>query len=258
MIARARRASEHWREAPGEDVTIRYLTIGKGRPLVLLHGLSGSVRWWRHNIDALAEEHTLFLIDLVRYRGKRSPRFVLRATARRLVGWLRSVGITSADWMGHSMGGAIAAEIAADFPEAVEKLVLVDPALIFLESRLRLSPLDFIRSSPAFSLSLIPVLVQDALRTGPRTLVRSALDLLTTDLREKLPGIHAPTLVIWGERDGILPVRLSEKLRAHLPPGGIFRVIAGAGHNPMWERPALFNREVLEFLRVREAGGSIK
>jgi len=82
--------------------------------------------------------------------------------------------------------------------------------------------------------------------------VRSALDLLTSDLREKLSAIQAPTLVIWGEKDGILPVSLSEKLRVHLPPGGIFKVIPGAGHNPMWETPMQFNREVLEFLRVRE------
>lgn len=252
MIARARRATEHWREAAGEDVTIRYMTMGKGRPLILLHGLSGSVRWWRHNLDALAEQHTVFVVDLVRHRGTQKPRFVLRSTARRLVGWMRSIEIDSADFIGHSMGGAIAAEIAADFPARVQKLVLVDPAVIFLESRLRLSPLDIIRYSPAFSLSLVPVLVQDALRTGPTTLVRSALDLLTSDLREKLPGIQAPTLVIWGEKDGILPVRLSEKLRVHLPPGGVFTVIPGAGHNPMWERPALFNREVLEFLKIRE------
>ncbi len=251
MIARARRASEQWREAQGEDVAIRYLTLGKGRPLILLHGLSGSVRWWRYNLDALAEQHTVFVIDLVRYRGTRTPRFVLRATARRLVGWLGSVGITSADWMGHSMGGAIAAEIAADFPTYVEKLVLVNPALIFPETWLRLSPLDLLRYSSAFSLSLLPVLLQDAVSTGPRTLVRSALDLLTSDLREKLPGIQAPTLLVWGERDGILPVRLSEKLRAHLPPGGTYQVIPGAGHNPMWERPEIFNRQVLEFLRTR-------
>ncbi|MGV3533916.1 MAG: alpha/beta fold hydrolase, partial [Chthoniobacteraceae bacterium] len=232
--------------------TIRYLMMGKGRPLILLHGLSGSVRWWRHNLEALAEQHTVFVVDLVRYRGTKTPRFVLRSTARRLAGWMRSIEIESADFMGHSMGGAIAAEVAADFPERVQKLVLVDPALIFLENRLGLSPWDFIRCSPAFSLSLVPVLVQDALRTGPTTLVRSALDLLTSDLREKLATIQAPTLVIWGEKDGILPVRLSEKLRAHLPPGGTIRIIPGAGHNPMWERPALFNQEVLEFLRVRE------
>src|SRR5690606_26761726 len=136
MIARARRASENWREAAGEDVTIRYLMMGKGRPLILLHGLSGSVRWWRHNLEALAEQHTVFVVDLVRYRGTKTPRFVLRSTARRLAGWMRSIEIESADFIGHSMGGAIAAEVAADFPERVQKLVLVDPALIFLESRL--------------------------------------------------------------------------------------------------------------------------
>ena len=50
----------------------------------------------------------------------------------------------------------------------------------------------------------------------------------------------------------VFPQDFYRQLRAHLPPGGTFRVIPGAGHNPMWERPAVFNREVLEFLRMRD------
>ncbi|RYD73254.1 MAG: alpha/beta hydrolase, partial [Verrucomicrobiaceae bacterium] len=98
---------------------------------------------------------------------------------------------------------------------------------------------------------LVPVLLQDAWRTGPRLLLTTARDLVMTDLRPKLPRIQAQTLVVWGRHDGILLPSRADEICALIPHSRLF-VLPNAGHNPMWEQPAEFNTKVLEFLSSPE------
>jgi pimeloyl-ACP methyl ester carboxylesterase len=72
--------------------------------------------------------------------------------------------------------------------------------------------------------------------------------LLTTDFRPKLSLVKAPTLLVWGERDALIPLEIGKRLCHHLPASNRIVVIKGAGHNPMWDRPAAFNRVVEDFL----------
>lgn len=237
-----------WHEAEAGDVTIRFLVCGKGPPVVLLHGLSGSVRWWRRNIPALSRSFRVFAVDVVHYKGDQyGSRFVLDEAARRLAAWIVSVGLERVSVIGHSMGGAIATELAADFPERVEKLVLANPAVFFPEEAPLLSVPRLVREGTHFPLTLVPVLVADALRAGPLVLLNAARAVLSRDLREKLGAIRAPTLVIWGEHDGILPGAISRQICRHIPHCELLR-LEEAGHNPMWEQPDSFNEAVLRFL----------
>ncbi len=242
------RTGGRWHEAEAGDVSVRFLVCGKGPPVVLLHGLSGSVRWWQHNIPALSREFRVFAIDLVHHERRRGrSQFVLGETARRLAAWITAIGLDRVSLVGHSMGGAIAAELAADFPDRVEKLVLANPAVLFPVREPRVSVMRFARRSPHFPLTLVPVLVGDALRAGPLVLWQSARAVLARDLREKLRTIRAQTLVVWGEHDGILPGATPREIAARVPRCELLRM-ADAGHNPMWEQPEKFNAAVSTFL----------
>jgi pimeloyl-ACP methyl ester carboxylesterase len=92
-----------------------------------------------------------------------------------------------------------------------------------------------------------PVLASDAYRAGPITLARAARQVLAGDLRAKLSTIQAPTLVVWGEHDTIVPPTLGTQLLEHLPQARLV-VVPGSGHNPMWDAAAVFNQTVREFL----------
>jgi 3-oxoadipate enol-lactonase len=105
-----------------------------------------------------------------------------------------------------------------------------------------------VRNAPHFPQDLIPLLIQDAVRTGPRVLFRATKDLLMSDLRAKLPLIQAPTLVIWGIYDGILPLSVGENLVKFVRNSRLV-VMERAGHCPMWEDPVEFNRLACEFLQ---------
>jgi pimeloyl-ACP methyl ester carboxylesterase len=91
------------------------------------------------------------------------------------------------------------------------------------------------------------ILLGDALRAGPATLHNATRAVLAADLRPRLGQINAPTLVIWGERDNLVPLEYG-KLLAESLPNARLEVIEGAGHNPMWDRPDELNRLVAGFL----------
>jgi len=222
--------------------------VGEGPPLILLHGLAGSARWWRHNVPALSRRFRVAAIDLPGFGAShRDARLVLDETAGQLVAVMDRLGFERAHVVGHSMGGLVAGGLAADHPDRVDRLVLVDAGFLSLDpSWLRrvTGPIVALRwTSP----TLLPVVVGDALRSGPIRMAHATREILQADWRAKLAGIRAPTLVIWGEHDTICPPVIGREINARVP-GSRLVVLAGAAHCPMWERPADFDREVLSFL----------
>jgi pimeloyl-ACP methyl ester carboxylesterase len=228
--------------------------VGCGPPLVLVHGLSASSRWWRRNIPDLARHFHVYAVDLpgfgtnrARPLNRREARFTLHDASRCLVDWMDETGIERASIIGHSMGGYIAVDLAAEYPEHVDRIVLVDAALLPAGATVRRSTTALFRSLARIRPDFIPVLAVDAVRAGPLTALRASQQLHARDLRPKLASIHAPTLVVWGDNDLVVPVDVAEEIAAAVP-GARLSVIEHAGHSPMWDRADDFNRLVLAFL----------
>lgn len=137
--------------------------------------------------------------------------------------------------------------LAGRRPEAVRSLVLVAPAGVPTGRSMfgYLSPLlSAVRyATPYF----LPVLLYDALRMGPVTLWRAARDLLAEDVRGDLQRIEAPTLLIWGENDTLVPPAVGTVLREEIPDSRLL-ILNGAAHAPMFDRPDEFNAALLTFL----------
>ncbi|HEX5692121.1 MAG TPA: alpha/beta hydrolase [Roseiflexaceae bacterium] len=238
------------------SATIAYQEAGDGPPVVLIHGLSGSSRWWARNIGPLAERFHVYVIDLIGFGDSRGgQRFMLDKAADYLARWMDQLGITRSSLVGHSMGGYIAAELAADAPERVERVVLVDAAALPFEQSFGWHFASMLRELQHLPPDFFPTLLFDALRAGPATLWDAATALMRADLRPKLERIAAPTLVVWGERDAIVPLALGKQLTRLLPEREML-VIKNAGHNPMWDCPQAFNREVAAFLLGSEQGST--
>jgi pimeloyl-ACP methyl ester carboxylesterase len=227
---------------------------GEGPPLVLLHGLAASWAWWRRNIPALSAAFRVTAIDLPGFGGThRDARFVLEDVPRQVVDLMADIGIDRAHVVGHSMGGVVAGGIAAEHPERVDKLVLVDAGFIALEPSWRHRITGAVATLPWSSASMAPVLVRDLWRSGLVRMAGATVEVLGNDWQGKLPSVQAPTLVVWGEHDGICAPTIGRQVAAMIP-GATLTVIAGAGHNPMWERAEAFDREVLAFLGSGIAG----
>jgi pimeloyl-ACP methyl ester carboxylesterase len=201
--------------------------------VVCVHGLAGSPRWWRPVLPALEERHRVELLDLRRVPPARGA------------DWLAARVRDDTAVLAHSLGGLLAAQVAARRPLA--QLVLVDPAGLPSGRRRVLEPLALAATLATVRPAFLPTLTFDALRWGPLALARGGLYALGADLRRDLERIDAPTLVLWGERDRLVPVRLAH-LWCEAIPGARVELIPRAGHVPMVENPSAFVRAVLDFL----------
>lgn len=262
-----------------EGGQVRYLRAGTGPPVLLVHGLLGYSFSWRFTIPALAQRHTVFALDLPGIGfSQRRPEMdcSMTAAAARLLRFLDAVGIPTTDLVGNSHGGALSILAAAAAPERIRKLVLVAPVNPWSSQGRVL--IDIFSSAPgaaAFRRGhrllkpvhgiLLARMYGDRRRISPGTIEGYAAPmdipgsedyLLKTvacwladlpKLEAALPQVSAPTLLVWGSRDGAVYPESAEEVGRRLP-GSRLRFIKGAGHLPFEEFPDHFNRLVLDFL----------
>ncbi len=222
-------------------------------PLVLIHGLSGSRRWWRYNLPALEAVRTVYVVELVGFGSVRRRQRALgvREAAALVSEWMDALDLRSAALIGHSMGGQIALRVAALQPERVTRLVLAAASGLLHRAWWQVAaqlPLAMRRGRIGF----VPTILADGARAGLPNLIRSSRDLLQDDVTDVLPAIRQPTLVIWGDGDVLLPPALGEAISAGIA-GSRFVLLPHAGHVLMVDAPQPFNREVLAFLAAPEA-----
>jgi pimeloyl-ACP methyl ester carboxylesterase len=244
------------REVRVEGYPVRYSVAGEGDSVVLVHGLSGSMRWWSRNVPALAERYRVHLVNLPGFGTVRPPRrrFVLAEAASWLLAWIEAVGLEGGvHLVGHSMGGYLSLRLAARRPEVVRKLVLVDPAGVPSGRGMLGHLVPLLLAARCATPAFLPVLARDALYAGPATLLRASRDLLAEDVRGDLRRVEAPALLIWGKNDTLIPPSAGELMRAEIPDSRLL-VIEGAGHNPMFDRPREFDRALLAFLAGETVG----
>jgi pimeloyl-ACP methyl ester carboxylesterase len=236
--------------------SLAYEVNGAGPPLVLLHGLSGSGRWWSRNVPAFASSFRTYAVDLPGFGASRRVRWSrLDDTVDRLADWIAAEGLSRAHIAGHSLGAAVAARLAARHPKRVDRLVLVDAAIRLVGKRLSPRATDVVRTVRSGMPGFAPILVRDLLRCHPWSFVAATVDALQPDWDSHLARITAPTLVVWGERDAITSLPLGRDIAETVADARLL-VLPNAGHNPMWECAEAFNSEVLRFLTDRDDTGT--
>jgi 3-oxoadipate enol-lactonase len=228
-------------------------SVPPARPLVLVHGVSSGPGCWARVAAAIGHRRELVLVDLCD-RPNGLARFSLRAAASELAGKLEERRIHGAVLAGHSMGGLIGISLAAERPDLVRALVLVDtPALPLpggVAGRAAAIALSTGRTDPA-SLSM---LVSGLWRMGAIRLWYALAEILRAELAPALHGLAIPTLLVWGASDTIVPVEVGREMALRIPRARLV-LIGGAGHMPMWERSAEFTAALDRFLDEVDAAG---
>ena len=234
---------------------LHYRILGTGSPLILIHGFGVSGHVWQRVLPYLTQEHRVFIVDLPgygrsTYRETRAP-WRLREMAPLLAAWLQRMQLSSVHLMGHSMGGAIAIQLAAA-PELVKSLTLVDAAGMPFRSTFAALAARSARSFIQLRNGGYPLpLVRDVLRPRVRLFWQGATQMTTCDFRAEIAALTMPTLIIWGEQDVLVPISLGYELRNALPHA-VFVPLSNSGHRPMLAQPALMSGVVLAFLSEQE------
>ena len=197
-----------------EDRRMCWQEAGSGPPVVLVHGLGTSSDWWDRTIPALADRYRVLAVDLVGFGRSRGQPFRLDRAADEVAAWAASIGLERAAFVGHSMGGLVTADLAARHPGLVERLVLVDAAGLALPQRVTSHLLHVVRGGRNLPGRVYAIALEGVLRCGPLAIARAGHEILATDLADRLGRIRAPTLVVWGEHDWLLPIEFGRRLTA--------------------------------------------
>ena len=227
---------------------VRYRASGDGPPVVLVHGLGGSAGWWRDVAPALARDHRVLVLGLPGFElAPGGAPFRLSGGSAVLARFLERLEVGPASLVGHSLGALVCLGVAARAPEAVERLVLIAPPVRTAGPGVRHHAIPLARTAAALPIGVLARIALDGIGRSPLAIWRAADEMLAADNVAGLGDIRAPTLLLWGRRDRIVPLRGARELLQVLPDASL-RVI-DAGHAPMLDAPAALTSELMTFLR---------
>ena len=269
-------------EVPGRPVTALYAEeSGEGAPLILLHGLGGSLFTWRHVVAALSRNHRVIALDLKGFGQSDKPfdeHYSAADQAALVSAFIRKRGLNGVTLVGHSFGGVVALRTARDFtrePGVIVRLVVMDtPALqqdlsdgAWFFSVPGLPYAAMAVTPPEFMTRMLLKLVSAPGRVVPESDVRgyaapfydlgsrhafiatgqSIIDANGPKMGRAYRGIEQPTLIVWCRRDRIVPVATGRRL-AHVLPNARLAILNKCNHLPQDEVPGALLSTLLPFL----------
>lgn len=249
-----------------EGVRVRYARKGaeSGTPVLFIHGFGGDLDNWLFNIDAVGEKKPVIALDLPGHGQStaRLPGTTIKALADFVVRFMKAIDVHNAHLVGHSMGGAIASQLALDLPDLVKSLALIASAGLgpdintgYTEgfatalSKRELKPvLEQLFADPTMvSRQMIDdVLKYKRLDGVAELLVALNAGLFAAGRQAEQPGLRLaasrkPLLVVWGRDDHVVPAAHA----GNAPPGATVEVLEGAGHMVQMEKASEVNRLLL-------------
>jgi len=246
---------------------LRYLERGKGFPLVLLHSNGGTLESWSLNLKDLGDYFRVIAIDLPGYgRSERLGGDIsIESLASSVIAVMDRLEAEKAHFIGNSLGGTIALEIAAANPERAAKLVLtgtpcgdrseLEKLLVILskwEKEKDLAQIDEEQGAlitPGINPALL-TLINSNLRMAGATFFQANRAISSYNFNERVEKVGNEAIIIWGDQDGIASINNAWLLSKSLH-GAPVHLIKGAGHSPQFDDPQSFNSLVIRFLKKK-------
>ena len=262
-------------QCKANGITISYEESGTGEPLILLMGLGAPGRKWAPHIAAYEKYFHVYAPDN-RGAGQSdkpvSYAYTIRDMAEDTIGMMDALGIESAHLNGISMGGAIAQYLAVHYPERVRSMVLTNTFSycctsfrraieLMREANGQLDPVTatrlcqwiifaqpFQETNEAYMLECEYADLNEPYPMPSYAYKAQCNAILGFDIRSELSRVKAPTLVVGGDRDLFVPVKVTEEMAEAIPGAELYMAPDG-GHVQHWEQLEAYNRITLEFLR---------
>ncbi len=249
-----------------DGIAIRYLTAGHGTPLLVIHGGSSGASTWAKNIEELADSYKVYVPDLPGF-GSSQPvegNYYMTEMVDFIESFTNKLGLDRFHLMGHSFGGGIALNYVLKFPFKVSRLVLVSSMFLgkdiafwvwLTTRRIIVEPLGWLTinlfrtikwlAATVFnSIDYVVPVSEASVRIGKGI---ATLQEQARVMAGRLPEIAMPTLVIWGEKDPILPYKHAYAAAQSIPDCRV-KIFEGSGHSVYRDRVEEFTHLLKDFL----------
>jgi pimeloyl-ACP methyl ester carboxylesterase len=252
-------------------VELKYHDVGasNGKIIIFIHGPGSSSRDWYLVGPELLESYRVLAMDLRGHGESAHPEccFTFDDYERDVIAFMDALKVDSAIIVGHSMGSFIAQRIALDFPERVQKLILIsasdkatgndkyDRLYGAAQTSKGLSdPAVLNKWNKTTTVMPIPDVMttksnNERAATAPDVWKGDLKSILAEDNSARLSGIKAPTLILWGDQDQVFVKEDQDRFRAEIP-NAQFHSFAGAGHTVQWELPKEVAAAIRSFIEA--------
>ncbi|MBC7953042.1 MAG: alpha/beta hydrolase [Rhodospirillaceae bacterium] len=246
--------------------TLAYNCVGDGPAVVVVHGIGGHKEDWAGLAQVLAAEHSVYTTDLLGFgeSSKSGEVITIADQVAAIIALLDAENVAKADIVGNSLGGWVAATLAATYPDRVNRLILVDaagfkamfegkpPVNFYPTTVAEMSNLlDHVRFDPATHTDAFAIQALAASMAAGDAQASAAVGqgmFVSERLEEVADRISAPTLVIWGAEDKLFPAGIADLVTGHIQ-GSRKVLIPNASHFPQLDNAVAFNAVVVEFLQ---------
>jgi pimeloyl-ACP methyl ester carboxylesterase len=253
-----------------EQGIVHYETLGRGRPVLLLHGWLGSWELWRSTIEILSADYKVYALDFFGFGESRdnNANFSVDNYVQSVDQFMERLGIVRAPLIGHSMGGTVSLAAAVRNPERIVKVAVIGSPIngtslswLLKASGHRGTARVFWTFPPLLKMFLRlygfyisrdgrkvgKMIVDDVSKITVDSFFQSIGTLRETDLRSKIGVLSMPILGVYGPHDRIVNPDQAKMLKEHAPHSQI-AWMKGSGHFPMMDEPGAFHDTIRAFL----------
>ena len=243
-----------------ENDLIHYEVLGRGRPLLFLHGWVGSWRYWIPSMQAVSISYRTYAIDLWGFGDSpnRPDRYALSEQAKLLNAFIDEMGIGRVALVGHGLGALVGLLYAHIYPQIVDRIIVTGVPLekAMVNPRLRLDPMESLMDWLLGKTPDADAARLEAPKADPEA-IRISLDSMDPiNWMSLIMELNIPCLFIQGALDPVVEI-LPDELFSRLPENKHQVVLESSGHFPMLDEPGKYNRLLAEFLSL-PSGESIR
>ena len=241
-----------------EEEVIHYEVLGRGRPLIFVHGWLGSWRYWIPTMQALSSDFRTYALDLWGFgdSGKKPERYSLDKQADLIHGFMDQLGILKAAFIGHGLGGLVLIRFIRQYPDWADRVMAVNVPLLGIPDSVRQQlistpPANLVESFLGRGATVDPIRLEAA-KTDTAAVVTTVQGLANSavSVKDEIAQLTKACLLVYGEKDPLIPPPSSDWVSGFV--GNVHLIgLEESRHFPMLDEATKFNRLLSDFLTLK-------
>ena len=243
-----------------DDAIVHYEVLGRGRPVIFLHGWVGSWRYWVSSMQVTSTSFRAYALDLWGFgdTAREKERYGIKKQTSLVRSFLDEMGIGKIALVGHGLGALVALDFTSTHKDIVDRVMLANCSLkkSQIDPRLFTDSTESLVDWLASDLPDAQAVLADAKKTDHDAIIASRNDISASELFDKVNRQHTPCLLVSGAQDKLIGQPDINQLSV-LSELGHHIILGGAGYFPMLDSATTFNRLLTDFLAL-DSGLSVK